>query len=64
MVTSQPKVSNALICQMDLLSFSKLFQQKIPAGEAMDSENIWEALTGKANKGRSVLVQQGGHFPL
>jgi len=57
----KPKVSDALICQMDLLaSLSKLFHQKIPVGEAMDSENILDALMGKANKGRSVLVEQGG----
>jgi arylsulfatase A len=57
----KPNVSDALICQIDLLaSFSKLLQQKIPVGDAMDSENILDALMGNANKGRQVLVEQGG----
>jgi len=57
----KPKISDALICQVDLLaSFSKLLQQKIPDGDAMDSENILDALVGKTNKGRSLLVEQGG----
>jgi arylsulfatase A-like enzyme len=56
----QPKTSAALICQMDLLaSFSKFFNQAIP-GDAADSENVLDALLGKSNKGRSVLVEQGG----
>lgn len=55
------KTSSALICQIDLLaSFSSLLHQAIPAGDAMDSENIIDALTGKSNKGRLVLVEQGG----
>jgi arylsulfatase A-like enzyme len=55
------KVSDALICQVDLLaSFSKLLNQKIPAGDAMDSENMLDALMGKNNNGRSELVEQGG----
>lgn len=57
----KPQVSKALVCQMDLLaSFAGLFGQKVAAGEAPDSENLIDALTGKSQKGRSVLVQQGG----
>lgn len=57
----QPKVSDALVCQIDFIaSFSKLLNQTIPAGEASDSENILDALLGKTTKGRSVLVQHGG----
>ncbi|MGE5521813.1 MAG: sulfatase family protein [Candidatus Dadabacteria bacterium] len=56
-----PKISDALICQMDLLtSFSKLLKQKIPAAADTDGEDVLNALLGLSNKGRSVLVQQGG----
>lgn len=57
----QTKVSDALICQIDLLaSFSSMLKQVLPTGTAMDSENIMDALLGKTAKGRTVLVQQGG----
>jgi arylsulfatase A-like enzyme len=59
--TVKPQVSNALICQIDFLaSFAGFFGQKLPVGEATDSENILSALLGKTNKGRSALVKQGG----
>ena len=58
---SKPKVSSALVCQIDLLaSFSKLINQPIPAGDATDSENLLNAFSGKTDHGRSVLVEQGG----
>lgn len=45
---------------MDLLaSFAQLLKQPIPAGEAMDSENLLAAFTGKDQNGRSVLIEQG-----
>lgn len=54
------KVSDALICQMDLIaSFSKLIHQPYAASDAMDSKNMLDALLGKTNRGRSVLVEQG-----
>lgn len=54
------QVSNALVCQMDLLaSFAQLLKQPIPTGQAMDSENLLAAFTGKDQKGRSVLIEQG-----
>lgn len=54
-------VSEAMVCQMDLLaSFASLLKQTIPAGDAMDSENLLPAFLGKTAKGRSVLVEQGG----
>lgn len=57
----KPSVSDALICQIDLLAtFSNFLGQKVSVGDAMDSENILDALMGKTNKGRSVLVEQGG----
>lgn len=57
----KPKVSSALVSQIDLLaSFSKLTNQAIPTGEASDSENQLEALLGRSTKGRSVFIEQGG----
>lgn len=61
----KPSVSSALVCQIDLLaSFSNMFRQNIPAGDAMDSENVMDALKGKTQKGRAVLVEQGGALTL
>ena len=58
----KPAVSDAMICQMDLMaSFAKFFQKQIPAGDGMDSENVLNALLGKSRTGRTTLVQQG--FP-
>ena len=57
----KPKLSDALVCQVDLLaSFSKLLLQKIPPGEAVDSEDMLNALLGKTSRGRQALVEQGG----
>lgn len=57
----KPQVSSALISQIDLIaSFSKLLGLAIPAGDASDSENMLNALLGHTQKGRSVLVEQGG----
>jgi arylsulfatase A-like enzyme len=57
---TQGKVSDALVCQMDLLaSFAGLLKQHIPVGEARDSENLLAAFLGKDKTGRKVLVEQG-----
>lgn len=57
----QPKVSDALICQIDFIaSFSKLLNIKIPALDAQDSENVLYALMDKTDQGRKILVEQGG----
>ena len=54
-------VSNALICQIDLLSsFAQFFQQKIEDTEATDSFAVMDALTGKSKIGRESLIKQGG----
>ncbi|MCU7548806.1 arylsulfatase [Chitinophagaceae bacterium LB-8] len=59
--TIQPSVSDALVCQVDLLaSFSKLLGQSLAASDAPDSYDISNALLGKTKQGRCVLVQQGG----
>ena len=52
-------VSDALICQLDLLaSFSNLTQQELPENAAPDSYNVLPALMGKTKKGRTSLVEQ------
>lgn len=57
----KPQVSDALVCQMDLLaSFAKFLNQPVSAGDAKDSEDVMAALLGKTAKGRSELVKQGG----
>lgn len=54
----RPGVSDALICQIDLLrSFATLLKQQIPLAEASDSEDIADALLGKSSKGRQSLVK-------
>lgn len=54
-------VSNALICQIDLLSsFAKFFQQKIEDTDATDSFAVMDALIGKEKIGRESIVLQGG----
>ena len=56
----KPGVSDAMICQVDLLSsFANLLKIKLPSGDAMDSEDMLNALLGKSPKGRTVLVEQG-----
>ncbi len=58
--TIKPGVSDALVCQLDLLhSFSILLKQPLAAGEAPDSYNILNALLGKTRSGRDILVEQG-----
>ena len=57
----KPGVSSALVSQVDLLrSFAKLLKQAIPADEAMDSEDLLNALLGKTQQGRSVLIEHAG----
>lgn len=59
--SAQPRVSDALVCQIDFLaSFAKFLHLSIPAGDAADSENILDALSGKSGQGRNILVKQGG----
>ena len=61
----QPVVSDALICQIDLLaSFGQLLQQPIPAGEAIDSKNMLQTILGQSKESRSELVVQGGALAL
>lgn len=57
----KPKVSNALVCQVDFLaSFAKMLNQSVPTGQAQDSKNTLPDFLGKSGNGRSELVLQGG----
>ncbi|MGV3585595.1 MAG: sulfatase family protein [Adhaeribacter sp.] len=61
----KPGVSDALICQIDLIaSFADLLRQPLAATDAPDSYNLMNALLGKTKQGRQVLVQQGGALSL
>jgi arylsulfatase A-like enzyme len=52
--TIKPKVSDALVCQVDFMaSFAQLIKAE---NKAKDSQNILEAFLGKSEKGRSELV--------
>jgi arylsulfatase A-like enzyme len=54
-------VSDALICQIDMMaSFAHFFQQKTESEEAVDSFNVMDAMLGKSQTGRSWLIKQGG----
>jgi len=54
-------ISNALICQVDLLaSFAAMFNRTLAPNDATDSYNLIEALKGKSQQGRDFLVEQGG----
>ena len=60
-----PKVSDAMVCQIDLIrSFSSFLNQAIPAGECKDSEDTWNALIGETEAGRNTLVEQGANLAL
>ncbi len=57
-VVVEQGVSDALICQMDLLaSFASLVAQTYP--DRTHSQNILAALLGKSNKGRNELIIEG-----
>lgn len=55
----KPGETHALVSQVDLLaSLSALTSQKIPAGQAPDSQNQLAALLGTDPTGRETLVEQ------
>ena len=59
--TINPSVSDALICQLDLIhSFAKFLQQPIGDNDAPDSYDVMQALLGKKNTARNELVKQAG----
>ena len=55
----KPGVSDALVCQVDLMaSFASLTDQQLPENAAPDSFNMLPALLGESKRGRDVLVEQ------
>jgi arylsulfatase A-like enzyme len=70
-VVSWPKrvkaggVSDALVCQIDLLaSFAALTGQSLPAEAAPDSINVLPALLGESKKGRDHLVEHARNLSM
>lgn len=58
--TIHPGLSDALISQVDLLaSIAALTGVRVPEGEAVDSQDLLEALLGRSGTGREHLIQQG-----
>ncbi len=57
--TVKPGVSDALLCQVDMLAtFAELLKVKIPAAVAPDSQNHLDTWLNKGGKGRDYLVLQ------
>lgn len=57
---TKQSVSDALICQVDLLrSFSKMLRVKLEESAILDSEDSWDIMLGKSSKERVALVEQG-----
>lgn len=60
----KPGISDALFSQMDILaSMAHLLNQKIPNGDAEDSQDHLDALLGKSKQGRANLIEQGSNDP-
>ncbi len=61
----KPGVSNALICQMDLIaSLASLTGQRMDKNDAPDSVDVMPAFLGESPTGRDVLVEQAGVLSL
>lgn len=59
-----PKVSPALVSQVDLLgTFASILNQPIPK-EARDSKDLTKAFLGQSDQGRSDYIAQGGSLSL
>jgi arylsulfatase A-like enzyme len=57
----QPGVSDALVCQIDLLaSFARLLGQDLPDGAALDSRDTLAALLGADNTGLPFMATEAG----
>jgi arylsulfatase A len=58
--TIKPKVSSAMLSQIDLLaSFSKMLKIDSLSRGKTDSEDMLDVMLGNTNKGRSTLIEQG-----
>lgn len=54
----KPGSSDALVSQVDLVaSFAAMLGQNLPDSEAIDSENVWAAISGNSKVGRNTLVK-------
>lgn len=61
----KPGVSDALVCQVDLLaSLTALASRKLPDNAGLDSVNVLPALLGEAKTGREQLVEHAGVLSL
>lgn len=61
----QRGVSDALVCQIDLLaSVAHLTGQPLAAGDGPDSRNLMTTLLGRSKRGRDHLVEQGSGLAL
>ncbi|WP_394766719.1 arylsulfatase [uncultured Paludibaculum sp.] len=61
----KPQVSEAMVCQVDLLSsFASLTGQKLPSEAGPDSLDVLPALLGQSKKGRDSLVEHAGALSL
>ncbi len=63
--TIKPKVSNALVSQVDFYaSIAALLNQPLADNEAIDSENLINTFLGKTEKGREYLLEESYTFSL
>jgi arylsulfatase A-like enzyme len=61
----KPGVSDALVCQIDMLaSFAALTGQTLPTSAARDSINILPALLGESAQGRDHLVEHASSLSI
>lgn len=57
--TIKPGTSDALVSQLDFIaSFSSLLGIPLPAGAALDSQNVLSALLGKEPTGNNIILEQ------
>lgn len=61
----KPAVSDALVNQIDFIaSFSAFLDQKLPAGQAIDSRNTWEAFLGTDPQGLPYMLEEADRLAL
>ncbi len=54
-----PRVSNALVSQVDLLaSFADYLNVNLDKEDALDSQNLWKTFVGKKDRGRQTYIEQ------
>jgi arylsulfatase A-like enzyme len=59
----KPGISNAMVNQIDFIaSFAHFLHIKLAPGEASDSRNFFDVLTGKSSKGALYMVEDAGHY--